>query len=222
MKGTGLAPHTGKIFEGISKLDCIKPFVLVGGTALSLQLNNRQSEDLDFMRWKTGPEDKLDINWHSIAKELETIGVIDSTDVLGFNQVRFVVEGVKISFYAAPRKRIPTMKEIPWLNNMRVADVESIGIMKMEAMMRRSKFRDYYDIYCILRNGSNIMTLISSALEHSGHRLKSKGLMAMLTNDDLFKKDEHFEQLSPMYDITANEIQEYIKAQLSAAHNDKL
>ena len=46
--------------------------------------------------------------------------------------------------------------------------------------------------------------------------------MAMLTNDDLFKKDEHFEQLSPMYDITANEIQEYIKAQLSAAHNDKL
>ena len=44
MKNKGLAPHTGKIFEGISKLECIKPFVLVGGTALSLQLHTRQSE----------------------------------------------------------------------------------------------------------------------------------------------------------------------------------
>ena len=54
MENKGLAPHTGKIFEGISKLECIKPFVLVGGTALSLQLHTRQSEDLDFMRWKNG------------------------------------------------------------------------------------------------------------------------------------------------------------------------
>ena len=47
-----LAPQTGKIIEAISQLECIKPFVLVGGTALSIQLKTRQSEDLDFMRWK--------------------------------------------------------------------------------------------------------------------------------------------------------------------------
>ena len=28
MNTTGLAPHTGKIFEGISRLECIKPFVV--------------------------------------------------------------------------------------------------------------------------------------------------------------------------------------------------
>ena len=44
-----LAPHTGQVFEAISKLECIKPFTLVGGTALSLQIEKRQSEDLDFM-----------------------------------------------------------------------------------------------------------------------------------------------------------------------------
>jgi len=43
-----LAPKTEKIFDKISKLDCIRPFVLVGETALSLQLDTRQSEDLDF------------------------------------------------------------------------------------------------------------------------------------------------------------------------------
>jgi hypothetical protein len=31
-----LAPHTGKVFEAISRLECIKPYTLVGGTALSL------------------------------------------------------------------------------------------------------------------------------------------------------------------------------------------
>ena len=29
----GLAPQTSAIFDSISKMDCIKPFVLVGGTA---------------------------------------------------------------------------------------------------------------------------------------------------------------------------------------------
>lgn len=57
----GLAPHTSELFERISLLEFIKPFVLVGGTALSLQLNLRQSEDLDFMRWKQSPKDKLDV-----------------------------------------------------------------------------------------------------------------------------------------------------------------
>lgn len=47
----GLAPQTSELFDAVTRLDCIKPFVLVGGTALSLQLNARQSEDLDFMRW---------------------------------------------------------------------------------------------------------------------------------------------------------------------------
>lgn len=214
MNTTGLAPHTGKIFEGISRLECIKPFVLVGGTALSIQLNTRQSEDLDFMRWKTGKDDNLDIGWPFIQKELSTVGEIESTDVMGFDQVRFVIEGVKVSFYAAPRRKIPSMQEITLMNNLRVADVKSIGIMKMEAMMRRSKFRDYYDIYSILKSGIDIMELIPAALEHSGHRLKTKGLMAMLTNGDLFRKDEQFTQLQPIYNITSKDIEEYIKSLL--------
>lgn len=215
MKSQALAPQTGKIIEAISRLECIKPFVLVGGTALSIQLKTRQSEDLDFMRWKESKDDTLEIGWPKIQKELETVGTIDEVQVAGFDQALFIVDGVKISFYAAPRKRIPSMQEIPFMNNIHLADVESIGIMKMEAMMRRSKFRDYYDIYSILKNGADINSLIPQALEHSGYKLKSKGLMAMLSNGELFKKDEQFTQLQPIYDVSSSDIEAYIKSLLA-------
>lgn len=45
-----LAQHTNEIFDKIASLECIKPYILVGGTALALQLHARLSEDLDFMR----------------------------------------------------------------------------------------------------------------------------------------------------------------------------
>ena len=54
----GLAPHTQSVFESVSKLECLKPYLLVGGTALSLQIATRQSEDLDFMKWRTCKTEK--------------------------------------------------------------------------------------------------------------------------------------------------------------------
>ena len=60
----GLSKHTEKVFERISKLESIKPYLLVGGTALSLQIGKRLSEDLDFMKWKTGSQDKTEVAWY--------------------------------------------------------------------------------------------------------------------------------------------------------------
>ena len=33
----------------------------------------------------------------------------------------------------------------------------------------------------------------------------------MLTNGDLFRKDEQFRQLQPVYDVSARDIEEYLK-----------
>ena len=33
----GLAPHTLQVFEAVSKLDCIKPYLLVGGAKPFMQ-----------------------------------------------------------------------------------------------------------------------------------------------------------------------------------------
>lgn len=66
----GLAPHTSAIFDSISRLECIKPYLLVGGTALSLQLGTRLSEDLDFMSWRKSRNEKREVDWPTIKKEL--------------------------------------------------------------------------------------------------------------------------------------------------------
>ena len=41
-------PGTLDILRQCMHLECLKPFVLVGGTALALQYGHRISEDLDF------------------------------------------------------------------------------------------------------------------------------------------------------------------------------
>lgn len=209
-----LAPHTGKVFEAISKLECIKPYTLVGGTALSLQIEKRQSEDLDFMKWLSKRNEKPEVDWPAIKKELESIGTIKSYEIGGFDFVTFYFEDVKLSFYAAPRKAIPSMKRIPCLNNLYMADMESIGAMKMETMLRRSKFRDYYDIYSILKAGGDINKMVAAALEHSEHKLRTRGLLSMLTTGKHFVKEKGFEELNPVYQVTPDDIQEFIKMKL--------
>lgn len=64
----GLAPHTQQVFEAVSKLECIKPYLLVGGTALSLQIGTRQSEDLDFMKWRNSKDEKMEVAWYQMKK----------------------------------------------------------------------------------------------------------------------------------------------------------
>lgn len=207
----GLAPHTLQVFEAVSKLDCIKPYLLVGGTALSLQMGTRQSEDLDFMKWRTSKTEKMEVAWYQIEKELAAIGDIQHKDILDIDHVEYLVSGVKFSFYACP-KYSPVSMPVEYLNNLRLADVKSIGAMKMEVMLRRSNFRDYYDIYSILKSGVPINDLVSLALTYSGHKLKSKNLLAMLTNGSRFTRDSQFEQLAPIYAVTAQEIEDYIKS----------
>lgn len=207
----GLAPHTQLVFESVSKLDCIKPYLLVGGTALSLQIGTRQSEDLDFMKWRSSKTEKMEVAWYQIEKELANIGDIQRKDILDIDHVEYVVAGVKFSFYACP-KYSPVIKPVDYLNNLKLADVKSIGAMKMEVLLRRSNFRDYYDIYSILKSGVSINELMSLALSYSGHRLKSKNLLAMLTNGNRFVRDVSFEQLAPTYTVTAQEIEDYIKS----------
>ena len=87
--------------------------------------------------------------------------------------------------------------------------------MKMEVMLRRSQYRDYYDIYSLLEHGEDLMEMMSVALKYSGHRLKSKNLIAMLTRSDRFIQDAGFSSLNPIYDVTPKDIEKRIIAVLS-------
>ena len=56
--------------------------------------------------------------------------------------------------------------------------------------------------------------MLDAALVHSGHKLRTRGLLAMLTNGSRFVKEKSFEELNPVYDVTPYDNQEYIKHKL--------
>lgn len=209
----GLTTNIEAIIEQVAQLECIKPYILCGGTALAIQIGHRKSEDLDFMMWRISKTEKPEVNWNAIERELkEKIGEIENFNMLGFDQVEFVVKGVKFSFFVSDNLS-PVTAPTEYLGNIRLADIESIMAMKMEVMLRRMKFRDYYDIYCMLQEGYSIHKGIEKALNLSRHRLSSKNIIAMLLGGQ-FIPDNNFATLEPKYDVTKEQIREYIMQKL--------
>ncbi len=212
----GLTEKIDIIIEKVATMQSIKPYILAGGTALAMQIGHRKSEDLDFMMWRMSKTEKPEVDWTAIEKEfIEKIGEVDSFNMLGFDQVEFVVSGVKFSFYVS-NNYCPVSEPVPYLGNIRLADIYSIMAMKMEVMLRRMKMRDYYDIYAILKEGYDISKGIDAALKYSQHKLNTKNIVMMLLSDR-FMSDENFEQLEPKYKVSKEEIRDYILQKLKNA-----
>jgi predicted nucleotidyltransferase component of viral defense system len=211
----GLAPHTEKIFEQISRLECLKDYVLMGGTALALQLNHRLSEDLDFCRWHETKKEKLTVDWYNIQQELLTVGNT-KISLLDTNQCDYIVDGVKITFLSDNRLKAPEiLQKIPVINNLQMADAKTIGVMKLEVMSRRSVFRDFYDIYSILRSGISLTEIITVAGKYTSHNLRTRDMVSLLLNTEYVIADQKFyKELNPRYNISIDEIRDYIKIQL--------
>ncbi|MBO5748633.1 MAG: nucleotidyl transferase AbiEii/AbiGii toxin family protein [Muribaculaceae bacterium] len=209
----GLTVKVETIIDKVAELECIKPYLLCGGTALAMQIGHRMSEDLDFMMWRISKTEKPEVNWNAIERELVAkVGDIESFNMLGFDQVEFVVKGVKLSFFVSDNLS-PVTEPIEYMGNIRLADIESIMVMKLEVMLRRMKFRDYYDIFCILREGHSIHRGIERSLKYSRHRLSTKNIIAMLLGGQ-FIADDNFATLQPKYSVTKEEIREYILRKL--------
>lgn len=74
----GLAPHTGKIIDAVAQLDCIRPYWLVGGTALSLQYSRHRLKSKNLLSMLTrGELFAQDANFHL----LEPVYNISAQDI---------------------------------------------------------------------------------------------------------------------------------------------
>lgn len=209
----GLTKNTEKIFEAVSLLDCIKDYTLIGGTAISVQIGKRLSEDLDFCRWSTNlKKDKPTVDWPRIMKELEAIGKIEKLDILGFDQVDFFVNDVKVTFMTLPKRLSPVTEVVPILNNIKAADLVSLGTMKVELILSRREFRDYYDIYSLLKEGQSLKSMVEGASKYSNRTLKTRNALSFLANGSNYKRGKEFDILKPVYDITNKGIEDLIKS----------
>lgn len=117
-------------------------FYLAGGTALSLQIGHRQSIDLDlFSQTEDIPTLRASLE-KSLASLEPTLA--DSS----WGNLVFTVQNVRVGFYGYGYEMVkPFVEE----NGVRLASVEDIALMKLDALLARASRKDFYDLYFILQ-----------------------------------------------------------------------
>jgi predicted nucleotidyltransferase component of viral defense system len=208
----GLTEVTAKTLNDISGFNLLKEYIFIGGSAIAAQIEHRLSEDLDFCKWKVHAHDKPTVNSTEIEVDLMQFG-IKSKNIYEFNHVDYVLEnGVKISFYANQLYKSPVTKTVNIIGNVFAPSIETLGVMKLELMIRRASFRDYYDIYSILNEGTSIEQMVYGACKYSNNTLKSKDILAFISNGENYTKEIGFERLIPRYQVNEKDIEKYIKS----------
>lgn len=185
-----MPPATFELFtEGFSNIDYMNQWTLVGGTALSIHLQHRLSEDLDFFIEKS----TLDQERTHIEK------MISNLEDEGYDCVRthnnsenldYEIEGVKVTFFASGLKNLKSNCDV--YKNIHVASIETIIVMKMEAIISyRTKTRDFYDIYTISeQEGISIFTMLDIYNKQRTKKSKEELLYSRFISSPLNLDDE--------------------------------
>lgn len=214
MTHKGLTPNTAEVFDKISTMKCINGLVLCGGTALSLQIGHRLSEDLDFELIGTR-KDRPELDYNKIVNEVKTEFPSAELEFLGDDHFQIFLPGnVKLSFFR-PEHSVPYFNEGFKYNNLVTPSLQDLLGMKIYTTTVRNVFRDYYDIYCLLEQGCNLKEGVDYALKFSRHTVHTKTVLTTLTTPQFFRKETNFDQrLEPQYEITSEEICEKIKEEI--------
>jgi len=165
----------------------VKNFGLVGGTAIGLQIGHRQSIDFDLFSAK---EFNNAIIRNMIVKNGRKIGKVYK-DELG--QFTFFVDQVQFTFFHYPFK-IEFSESFEKI--LRMPDLLTLAAMKAYALGRRAKWKDYVDLYFIIKQFHSIKKIVERA----------KAIFNGEFNERIFR-----EQLSYFKDIDYREEVVYLK-----------
>ncbi len=206
----GLRAETIPVFEAVSQMEAVKDLYLCGGTAQSLQMRHRKSEDLDFELLGTR-KDRPILDFSAISNEMSTVFPDCRKEFLGKNQLQVFVNGnVKLSFFR-PENSVPELGKGFIYNNIVTPSLQELLGMKLFTIAVRSAFRDYYDIYALLKEGYDLAKGVDYAGRFSRHTIHSKFIYSILLNDNYFHKPAEFSLLEPKYDVSSTDIADFIK-----------
>ena len=139
-------PRLQEVLQDIIYQPIFMPFRLVGGTALSLQLGHRMSEDIDlFTAAEYGS-----IDYKAIREFLENkypFCVSRSLDNVSFG-TNFVVgnsitDCVKLDLYYTDE----FIEKPIIINNIRMATINEIIAMKLEVILQGGRKKDFWDLH---------------------------------------------------------------------------
>ncbi len=206
----GLRGKTIPVFEAVSQMEIVKGLYLCGGTAQSLQMQHRKSEDLDFELLGTRKE-RPSLDFSAIANEVSSVFPDCRKEFLGKNQLQIFVDGnVKLSFFR-PENSVPELGKGFVYNNIVTPSLQELLGMKLFTIAVRSAFRDYYDIYALLKEGYDLAKGVDYAGRFSRHTIHSKFIYSILLNENYFHKPAEFALLEPKYEVSTFDIAEFVR-----------
>lgn len=124
-----------------NKLEKFSEFYLVGGTALALQIGHRISVDFDLFT-------SQDLSKNLLAKVKRVFGPIIEIKINRSDQLSIVTGGIKIDFVKYP---YPLIYKLINYQGVRMLSVKEIAASKAFTLGRRATFKDYVDLYFILK-----------------------------------------------------------------------
>ena len=176
-----------------------KNYYLVGGTAIALHLGHRGSIDFDLFT-------DVKVNVLSLKRQVLESGFSSNIIVQKSDQIHFIVNNVKLTFF-----EFPFYIEAPiyYDNFFRIPDLLTLAAMKAFALGGRGKWKDYVDLYFILKKGYSITDICS----------KAKELFTDVFNPVLFSKQLcYFDDISfdeqvefmPGFEVSEKEVKEFL------------
>ncbi len=145
-------------------------FYVVGGTAIALHIGHRKSVDYDVFKFgklnRTTIFDKIyKHDFHVIKSFIE------------FNQINLVIHQVKFTFFSFPYK-VPANCLVE--NSFKIPELIDLAAMKAFALGRRAKWKDYVDVYFILKHHFSFDEVASRAKDIFGDEFIAKQFRAQL------------------------------------------
>lgn len=146
-------------------------FGLVGGTAIALHLGHRQSIDFDLFSNK--PFDNADLR-----KIIVKTNKIDRVVFDEKGQYTIVANGVRFTFLEYPF-HLSFHKNA--VENINLPDLLTLAAMKAYALGRRAKWKDYVDMYFIIKKYKGLSAIVTRATSMFGKEFNEKVFRVQLS-----------------------------------------
>jgi len=130
-----------------------RTFYLVGGTAIALHLGHRRSIDFDLFTPSA-------LAKHRIKGKLNQIPYKQIPIFEDYDQLHLIINDVKITFFSFPYSINHSVKVGSYIT---MPTLLSLASMKAFALGRRSKWKDYVDLYFILNNHFSVLEISKEA-----------------------------------------------------------
>jgi hypothetical protein len=175
-----------------------KEFYLVGGTAISLQIGHRQSIDFDLFKYSSFSKTK-------IANKLKEFGLTYRLIFTDSESFHIITNGVKVTFFQFPFK----IQSKQSFEGIPLPDLLSLAAMKAYALGRRSKWKDYVDLYFLIKFHFDIETISDKAKTIFGELFTAKLFRQQLC---YFKDIDYTEEVSffQEFEVTEDEIKDFL------------